>query len=59
MNSHKKQDKINKQRSNVLNESKKRYDSQGISDGLSDLKYKLKKIEYNPLYTRIFVDHAK
>ncbi len=59
MSLHKIQDKINSKRSNVLEKSKTNYYKKGINDGISDLKYKLKKIEYNPLFTRFIVEHQK
>ena len=58
MDEHQKAEVINKQRLNKLDEAMKKYNKEGIFEGLSDLKYSLKLIQHSKLFTRILVEHS-
>jgi hypothetical protein len=57
MDAHKVQDVVNKQRGQVLDSSKKKYDTEGVNEGLKTVKYKLKKMVKSYLYTHFVIDH--
>ncbi len=59
MDSHKQPSVINKDRSDVLNNSKKQYDSNGLLEGLKTTKYTIRKLIKTSLYTHIIIDHPK
>lgn len=56
---HKGQSVINEQRFSQLNEAAGKYNKIGISEGLSNLKYKVRKIEKTQLFTNFLVEHPK
>jgi hypothetical protein len=59
MNSHKQPSVINKDRNSILNNSKKKYDTNGIFEGLKTTRYTIKKMIKNPLYTHILIEHPR